>query len=456
MKTKSAWLLLLLCFCFSAASLQAAGSGTSGAVVLKHNFNPGAEAMGEAYVAVADDVQAMYWNPSGLAYLLGDQASTSFSKGLVDDFYGQISYAHAYSPDLTFAAGLLSYSAGKFELVDDLGHTADLNAQSDYLLALSGAYRIDDEFAAGATLEGLYSTLVETVSGFTAAINLGGSYKPKMFPGLRAGASIRHLGLPLKYESQADPLPLTGQIGASYLLLKSPLDKPEHDLQVAADACIGLDTKLYVNLGAEYWFRKMLAARMGYKVNRDLEWLVLGLGVKYPVLKDLPLQLDYAFSLAREFSSTHKLAVSLFLPRSQGRWTDDERLAQKEAAEEAALRKQQEEEKQRQEELAKQQAAAETQRQAEAKQKEIEAKLPPLTLQVLETEKMGGEIKNLVLNAGSKTKGVVKNAMGVIYNPGHTPIGKCKLIQIYSIRSLAQVLELAGEIDPQAVVEIIR
>lgn len=424
-----------------AQSLFAAGSGTTGAIILKHDFNPRAEAMAEAYVAVADDAHAMYWNPSGLAYMLCDEVSTTFSKGIVDDMFGQVSYVHTYNRELTFGAGLLTYSAGSFELVDEFGNISKLNAQVDFLLALSGAYMIDEEFTAGAAIELLHSTLVETVSGMTAAVTLGGSYKPDFMPPLRIGAAVKHLGLPLSYEGEGDPLPLTGQLGASYRLLESRPAKPEHDLIVAADASMGLDTPVYVNLGAEYWFQKMLAARIGYKINRDLEWLAFGFGIKYPVMKDMPMQLDYSLSLAAEFSPTHKLALSLFLAKNPVRISDEEQEAKKRAAEEAQKRKQ---------------AAKKRAEEKKKKQEEMEKKLPPVTIQVLEQEKKGGEVKALILNAGYNTKGVRRGVIGVIYNPGHALAGKCKLVEVYPTRTRAIVTEISADIGAKAVVELLR
>jgi len=59
---------LTFTFQLSALSLFAAGPGTTGATFLKLGVGSRPVAMGEAFVAVADDINALFWNPSGLPY----------------------------------------------------------------------------------------------------------------------------------------------------------------------------------------------------------------------------------------------------------------------------------------------------------------------------------------------------------------------------------------------------
>ena len=43
--------------------------GTTTANFLEIGIGSGPSAMGEAYVAVANDISSIYWNPAGLSYL---------------------------------------------------------------------------------------------------------------------------------------------------------------------------------------------------------------------------------------------------------------------------------------------------------------------------------------------------------------------------------------------------
>ena len=56
-------------------ALWASGPGTTAADILKIGVGARAIGMGEAYVAQADDVSSLYWNPAGLALMQERQAS---------------------------------------------------------------------------------------------------------------------------------------------------------------------------------------------------------------------------------------------------------------------------------------------------------------------------------------------------------------------------------------------
>ena len=63
--------LIILCVCGS-ANAQVSGltkTGLSAATFLSIEVGPRSKAMGGAFVGVADDVSAIYWNPAGLAKL---------------------------------------------------------------------------------------------------------------------------------------------------------------------------------------------------------------------------------------------------------------------------------------------------------------------------------------------------------------------------------------------------
>ena len=58
--------------------LLAADTGTTGAVALKIPVGPRVIAMGQAFSAVADDANAIYWNPAGLRQLGGIHLMASY------------------------------------------------------------------------------------------------------------------------------------------------------------------------------------------------------------------------------------------------------------------------------------------------------------------------------------------------------------------------------------------
>src|ERR1700733_1844251 len=68
----------------------ASGPGTTAADILNIGVGARAIGMGEAYVAQADDVSSLYWNPAGLALMQERQASFSY-----DQMYQDLKYQNA-------------------------------------------------------------------------------------------------------------------------------------------------------------------------------------------------------------------------------------------------------------------------------------------------------------------------------------------------------------------------
>jgi hypothetical protein len=321
------------CLCLVAVFILAGHSGavgTTGGMILQKAFDPRAEAMGEAYTAVTDDVYSLYWNPAGLSYLGSSEITTSFSTGIVDDYLAQFSYAQAEQKYFTWALGVLTYSGGQMDLVDSVGQGKQIEAQRDWLWTWAGAYRLSKNFRLGWGVELLHSTLVGDVNATTMALSLGTSFN--LAEGLRLDGVIKHAGLPMNYgqsgdewglpftsAESGDPLPLTGALGVSYKILDSHGGNTDHDLLAAMDCSLALNEPVYTNVGLEYWYRKMIALRGGYKFNRDLDWLTLGAGFQYPVFERLAMQMNYSFAFTKDLNQQHKLALDLFLPRNAER-----------------------------------------------------------------------------------------------------------------------------------------
>lgn len=456
MKRKTIFIQILGLVLTQGNLLWADSTGSAGAVLLRYNFSPRAEAMGEAWTAIADDAHSIFWNPSGLSYMTRNEFSTAFSKGLTDDFLGNISGAYIYSRDITFGAGFLGFSGGSFDRTDALGNVETINAQADYALALSGAYRIDESWSVGATLEGLHSTLVEKETGMTMSATFGVSYKPDFLSPIRAGLAVRNLGPPISYGGGiGDPLPLTAQIGVAYQILKNTSDNPTHALTAAVDGVWNLDAPIYANAGVEYWFQEMIALRVGYKFNRAIESITCGLGAKIPVLQNMLVQFDYSIGFSSILEYIHKAALSFYFPENADRWTEDkwkQKLkADQEAAEKARLEA---EAKKRKEEEEK--ARLEAEQAKQKKMEELKAKMPPITLQILEKEMKAGTVVAVILSEGTQKEGVARGVEGIIYNPGRELAGTCKLVEVYERRSRAIITQMNADIKEGAFVELVK
>ena len=85
------------------------------------NFGAGAKALalGRTFVALSDDVSAIYWNPAGLFNLNKKTVSIFYSKLFYDTFYGFLGYVHPTADYGTLGIAVLSLYTGGISAYDN-------------------------------------------------------------------------------------------------------------------------------------------------------------------------------------------------------------------------------------------------------------------------------------------------------------------------------------------------
>ena len=88
---------LILIFCGTVFSQEFAKVGTAGAQFLKIGVDARAVAMSEAYSAICNDASAIFWNPSGLAFIENTSAIVSHAEWLADINFNAAAIAKTFS-----------------------------------------------------------------------------------------------------------------------------------------------------------------------------------------------------------------------------------------------------------------------------------------------------------------------------------------------------------------------
>ena len=343
--------LLLAGACISATAQQAAATSESRAAVLFLLIEPGARsiAMGESYVAIADDATASYFNPAALAGQTGKKMNFTHAKwlpGLADDLsYEFLAYSQPVEGWGHIGINGALLNLGEQTRTDE--HQANLGTFTSYDFALSVAYgtEIGSNLTAGIGLKYIHSHLAELGTGEEKGKGIGNSFATdlgllwRITPDLRFGAALRNLGPKIAYidASQADPLPQHIVLGFAYelmeteyhdMLLSVDVYKPLIDdhtfaknlITAWADESLSNEfEEIDLHVGGEYRYglsevkdQAFLALRAGYSLDRDgdLKLPTFGIGIRYNMMQvdvayitgdDTPMQDNTRYSLNLSF-----------------------------------------------------------------------------------------------------------------------------------------------------------
>ena len=265
-------------------------------------------------MAVADDANAIYWNPAGLRQLGGTELMASYDVFIETVRYQYFAGATRLGNDAALGLGVKLVSTGTEAATDSNGNAIPgQSVGENYMdIDLAFAYKLSYYFDVGLTAKYVSESLSGT-SASTFAADIGVLYKTPI-PHLKAGLDIQNLGPGIKFVSVADPLPLNVKIGLAYKMF-------DDNFTVAYDMNFPNDNAISTSLGGEYWYKDTLVGRFGYQFQGSIDQnqygiggkagLFLGAGVKIAAFKDF-VGLDYAWTDAGFLGSNHHFGLDFY------------------------------------------------------------------------------------------------------------------------------------------------
>lgn len=289
-----------------------ADSGSTGGATLGRPIGSRALALGEAFSAVEGDLDSIGFNPAGAARMKRPNLQLQYTRGVIEDMFSAATYGHPFKFGAVWA-GVAYYDAGSVTLNFTNGSSSRVKAQQDYVATGGVALALPFGLSAGGQARIYRLRLAETATASGMAADFGGQARTPV-DGLTFGASVRNAGPDVKYESEGDPLPLEGRVGAAYLLDLFKLDiirEQEYTMSQFLfsldgvqprdeDAWLGLGIEMRMPLGPN----GAAAVRLGYKVNRPFEAPSIGVG-----LKEKRLVFDYAFGGRKQVDNVHHFTI---------------------------------------------------------------------------------------------------------------------------------------------------
>lgn len=316
------------------AYTQSTNAGTAGAQFLKINAGARAEAMGGAYVGLAEDAAALFWNPAGIGWLNGSSVTFTNIRWWTGIDINQAAGAISAGNHGTVGLSVISLSVPQQEIttVDNPDGTGRFFDAADLMVGVSYARRLLAEFSVGITAKYVHQRIWNQ-SAQTFAFDIGTQYRFG-FRNLTLGMTVQNFGPDMRYGgrdltrfAQEDPnnpgsrrplvslntldfpLPLNFQIGAAIdaintthfrWIITSDLKNPSDNYEQLS---FGNEIQLLTDVAG-------VALRGGYTINNpDQKWAV-GAGVHAKV-SGTTLNVDYSYSEHVYLSGIQRLTFSV-------------------------------------------------------------------------------------------------------------------------------------------------
>ncbi len=304
-------LFIITALVTAAAPVARAGDpGQSGATFLRVGFGARASAMGEAYIAVAEDASSIYWNPAAMAAVLGTNLGLVHTEYFASMRLEQAAVTHEASWG-TIGFMFTGLYMDEMERREDTPSSAPLGTFGAYDVAVAAAYAryIVPNLALGIAVKPVYQRIDElSASGIAVDVGL---YHVARVQGLKLAAVASNVGPPMKFDEEEFALPRSVKVGASY---EREIAALEGRLMATLDAVFPNDGDTSARVGAEYSYRRMLALRAGYKAlllpsdateeGYSVLRATFGAGFRWH-----EVAVDYAFLPSEELGDNHRIGV---------------------------------------------------------------------------------------------------------------------------------------------------
>lgn len=312
--------------------------GTSAAQFLKIGVGARAAGLGDAYGALANDVDALYWNPAGIASVQTISFAATHTQWFADISHNFAGLVVPLNGNGVVGLSVTTLGAPDQEVTTLTSPDGNgvYYSVSDIALGVSYARLLTDRFSVGITAKYIQQTAFnETASTF--AFDLG-THLRTGFHNLVIGMAISNYGGNLQLEGRDlltttdigktvsgayNPsvqlttdeyaLPLNFRVGIAVDAVGSNdafIHSSQHRFTIAIDGNHPNDNVERLNIGGEYSWSELFFARIGYKINYDTEKWTYGTGVKID-LGSNQVAVDYALVDFGDLGTTSRISIGL-------------------------------------------------------------------------------------------------------------------------------------------------
>ena len=322
--------------------------GSTAANFLEIGIGSASGGMGEAYVAVANDMSAIYWNPAGLSSLQGIGFQFMIQPWVVDINTIFVAGAVTVPRIGTFGLGLTQAGYGEMDVttLEYQDGTGEKFTANDMVFSFSYSRRIVSWFAFGANIKMIQSNIWHA-SAKAFALDLGVLVNTHFFSvtkekadGMVIGMSISNYGTRMKYDGidLYQPIDISEYEGGNYgdvagqfrtqewelpLLFRigiavKPIVSNFSTLTLAIDANHPNNNSESINIGFAYKIRfpgnGAIIFRGGQKalyMDNPQFGPTGGLGLEWNFLNNRKITVDYAYKTMGILGNVHATTIGL-------------------------------------------------------------------------------------------------------------------------------------------------
>lgn len=330
-------LMMLTTFSFGQSFISdVSKKGTTAATFLSIGQGTRATGMGSAFVALADDPSALYWNPAGITKVKGAGLLVDHTAWIADVDYNFLAVTYNLGDFGAIGASFTTSNIGEMNVttIENPEGTGETFSATDAAFSIAWAIQLTENFSIGFNPKFVYQSIWKT-SSTAIAIDLGVQYITP-FDGMILGMSISNFGskmqlqgnsslvlydpdpnssgnngsIPANLQTDTWELPVNFRVGVAY----EPVKVDQHKILLAVDALHLSDNYESVNIGGEYTFDDFFSIRGGYKslfLTNSEESYSFGAGVKQLLLGNISVQFDYAYQDFGRLNDIQKFSISI-------------------------------------------------------------------------------------------------------------------------------------------------
>jgi hypothetical protein len=278
----------------------ATSAGTSSNLLLRFGTSSRVSGLSESFTGVADDINALIYNPAGLPNLRSFSISLNHAQWLEDIRIDNIMMGYG-TERLGVGIGVTHMWMPAIQGQDYLGReTGEFNVSSS-ILDIGLGYELVEGFHAGLGVKYFQDNLADvSADGFAFDAGL---YLKTFIDFLTFGLAVQNAGGKIKYIEERQNIPFSYRAGLAYQWIP-------FGINFSADLVKSIDTDYNINFGIEYRLQREFSFRIGNRYGFQGAFAPsIGAGMTFSD----NYSLDYTFYHVEELGATHRVGFSFAL-----------------------------------------------------------------------------------------------------------------------------------------------